>query len=589
MAKSSESAHRRLRARVWCLEWVKFPSPARMGRSLTRCAKKGEPKLVDIPDSLLVRLKKDIVNRRIGSGLACLEEHESSLACLDPRQRNAGPLVGYLAQWVDIGFDRPARVKELLLRFTAVLRADLSLSSYIYLRMAEGMLAMAEEASSEALAHFDVVLALGQDLQDKETLAVASFWKARCLRKKGEYNEAFDYTFNARKLALELGHPKMAAVMSVLESWLLFQKGKSKTAERILREAQEELCATDDYITLANIYSSYGRMARREGRYDDAIEHFTKAIEECRKRGLQHPHLARSLANMALVKRLASLHLGKKIDARVERRRKSGTRAQATKRSSIDHRSALEHLRQEAVAHLDEARAIYEHHGSHHGAGTVRLIYGYLYLDDGDLDHAESEAEMGFRLAQEKNDYIIMSRVRLLQCMIENSKLEEEIGEQSDQEVHARSAVKFAHEAIEFAKQTQNRRLLANAYVWEGLSYCNEVLDDPDAARRFYNLALPFVKGDEAGQLWDDLHSLRARIVRTEKVDARLRAWSQGSVGEKSFQHILEEFSELIISKIWESEGRKISRVAKRLSISPKKVRRVLGRVGGREKTRREV
>ena len=35
-----------------------------------------------------------------------------------------------------------------------------------------------------------------------------------------------------------------------------------------------------------------------------------------------------------------------------------------------------------------------------------------------------------------------------------------------------------------------------------------------------------------------------------------------------------------MIPKIWEQEGQKVSRVAKRLSISPKKVRRVLERLG---------
>lgn len=70
--------------------------------------------------------------------------------------------------------------------------------------------------------------------------------------------------------------------------------------------------------------------------------------------------------------------------------------------------------------------------------------------------------------------------------------------------------------------------------------------------------------------------------MQTGKIDAMLKAWSQGSVGEKSFQRILEEFSELIIPKIWEREGRKISRVAARLSISPKKVRRILSRVGAK-------
>jgi DNA-binding NtrC family response regulator len=68
--------------------------------------------------------------------------------------------------------------------------------------------------------------------------------------------------------------------------------------------------------------------------------------------------------------------------------------------------------------------------------------------------------------------------------------------------------------------------------------------------------------------------------LRGGKVNPVLRAWSQGSVGDKSFQQITEEFAEFIIPKVWEREGRKISRVATRLSMSPKKVRRILGRAG---------
>lgn len=62
-----------------------------------------------------------------------------------------------------------------------------------------------------------------------------------------------------------------------------------------------------------------------------------------------------------------------------------------------------------------------------------------------------------------------------------------------------------------------------------------------------------------------------------------LRAWSQGSVGDKTFQQITEQFAELIVPKVWEREGRKVSRVASRLSMSPKKVRRILSRVGRRK------
>jgi DNA-binding NtrC family response regulator len=51
-------------------------------------------------------------------------------------------------------------------------------------------------------------------------------------------------------------------------------------------------------------------------------------------------------------------------------------------------------------------------------------------------------------------------------------------------------------------------------------------------------------------------------------------------LGDKSFQQVTEEFAEIVIPKVWAREGKKISRVAERLSISPKKVRRILRRAG---------
>ena len=51
----------------------------------------------------------------------------------------------------------------------------------------------------------------------------------------------------------------------------------------------------------------------------------------------------------------------------------------------------------------------------------------------------------------------------------------------------------------------------------------------------------------------------------------------------RAFQQVAEEFAELVIPKVWEREGRKVSRVATRLSISPKKVRRILDRAGRRK------
>jgi DNA-binding CsgD family transcriptional regulator len=46
-----------------------------------------------------------------------------------------------------------------------------------------------------------------------------------------------------------------------------------------------------------------------------------------------------------------------------------------------------------------------------------------------------------------------------------------------------------------------------------------------------------------------------------------------------------EEFAEVVIPQVWLREGKKVSRVAARLSISPKKVRRILRSVGLRHTT----
>jgi len=129
--------------------------------------------------------------------------------------------------------------------------------------------------------------------------------------------------------------------------------------------------------------------------------------------------------------------------------------------------------------------------------------------------------------------------------------------------------------------------LLANAYVWQGLTQCNSFFDNPEAARESYDLARASCGANQPDNyMWQDLQVLGAKILRKGGVDSRLKAWSQGAVGVKTFRQISEEFAEVVIAQVWEREGRKVSRVASRLSISPKKVRRILARVGRRKPRR---
>ena len=542
------------------------------------------PQSAEISDEFLAQLKEDLVCRRVAHGFARLEEHRHLLSSFNPENKNAALFAGYLAQWVDVGYQRPSLVNELVARFAREVRTRLPLHDYLHLRMAEGMVAMAEEITDEALCHFDFVLSLEQETDDRELLSIANFWKGRCLRMKGEYDQALAFAVKGRDLALQLGHPPMSAVMRVLESWLFFQKGNAKEAVEILQNAEAILSKGDDYLTLGNIHSSYGRIARRQGRYQHAIDSFTTAIALYRKLDPLHRNVARSLNNMAYVKRLIALQLRRKIDAEAARRRKAAARgATPNGKGKPSYRVRFEKLHVEALAELSEAQTIYEKYGNHHGLGSVHLNYGYLHLDNGDLDDAEREAERAFHLGEARHDHILMARSRLLRCMIENARVEEGIGESTEPGSHAHLALDFAHEAIELAKHTENRRLLAYAHIWQGLTYSNRFFNDLESARLSHDQAVALSKGVHAEGAWDDLQTLNTRVLRAGNVNPTLRAWSQGSVGDKTFQQITEEFAELIIPKVWEREGRKISRVATRLSISPKKVRRILGRVGRRK------
>jgi len=557
--------------------------------------------LVPIDAGFLSQLREHVAAREIERGIACLRSHHDLIAKLDPCQQNAAHLLAHLAIWTDIGFSGPP-LRELLQRFEHLapgLRSKLSIADYICLRMAEGMAAMVEEAMEPAIGHFDFVLSLGEELDDRFLLAIVYFWKGRCLRRKGDYDEALIYTGKGRDLALGLGHLRMAAVMQVLEGWLLFQQGKWKEAVRISQAAESALRETDDYVTLGNIQSFYGRMARREGRFDKAIEFFESAIRHYGKRDPRHPNLARSLANMALAKRGIALQLQKRIDREVQRRRKTSAsrpdRPSASSHNSReqdsrqhDYRGRLAQLRREALEHLEAARAIYQQRPSHHGVGTVYLNAAYIHLDSGDFQRAEEESASAYEVAEQKQDYILMGRARILQCMIENAKVEEEIGEGADPGSHARRAFEFSQEAIELAKHTQHHLLLANAHLWQGLTQCNSFFDNPGAARESYDLARASCGANQPdNNMWQDLQTLGARILRKGSVDPALKAWSQGAVGEKTFRQISEEFAEIVIARVWEREGRKVSRVAARLSISPKKVRRILARVGRRKPRQR--
>ena len=141
-------------------------------------------------EEFLAQLRGHIATREVGSGIACLRSHIQLIDNLDPQQENAARLVAHFAVWVDIGYDGLQRLNELLQRFEPRYRSKLSVADYVYLRMAEGMVALREEAMQPAISHFEFVLGLGEELNDEFLLAITCFWKGRCLRRRGAEDAA---------------------------------------------------------------------------------------------------------------------------------------------------------------------------------------------------------------------------------------------------------------------------------------------------------------------------------------------------------------------------------------------------------------
>ena len=533
---------------------------------------------------IISQLREDLAFRRMECGMRRLAARAPALEALDPAEPNAGVLLGLIAQWVDAGFAGPELVRELLTRFPATRRAELPLLDYLHVRLAEGMVAMANEDFAPAVEHFRFVQSLEGEMNDSELLAICNFWTARCLRRIGRYDDALGFAVKGKRLAFDSGYPPMAAIMQVLESWLAFQKGKLNEAVRLLQEAETALGGTDDFVTRGNIQSAYGRIARRQARHEAALEYFHRAIAEYQRRDPQHLHLARSLVNIAVVERLIALRQQKDIDrASAQRRADSIERNGEASRVG---RAEVERLRGLARDHLAAALEIYTTHGQHRGVGTVHINSGLLHLDGGDVETAVADAARAFSQGEDRRDYILLARARLLQCTIENTRLEEQIGE--DPAHHARLAAEFANDAVEYARQTQNSRLLARAYVWQGLTLAAEPAADLEAARRCCLQAMALLEPDslERQSGWDDLDTLKARVLHARPIDPLLRAWSNGAVENKTFQQMTEEFARIVIPRVWEREDRKVARVAKKLSISPKKVRRILHSAGVGERSR---
>ncbi|HEX3968073.1 MAG TPA: hypothetical protein VHW70_08915, partial [Edaphobacter sp.] len=355
--------------------------------------------------------------------------------------------------------------------------------------------------------------------------------------------------------------PRLVAVTKIHESWLAFQRGDRRRAFLLLDEAEEELRPTGHGLSLGNIESARGRFVRRSGEYTRALGHFESAIAIYRESCPNHPNLARALVNAAYVKRLIALDL--------QPRKSNGHAVGAT------HARYLQ-ISKEALELLQQAGDIYELHHHQGGTGSVLVNAAHLHLESGDIDRASIEAERAFALGEKNRDQILMARAKIVLSAVQLAQSDEQLGDTADIALHANLAIRYAEEAIDLALHTQNKRLLAEAYIARGSAAADDHFQDWEAAKEFASKGAALLGQDDRDHLYKELSDLKAKILGSTGIDQTLRLWSSGQLGNKTFQQVQEEFAELVIPKVWLNAGRNVTQVSQMLSISPKKVRRIL-------------
>jgi tetratricopeptide (TPR) repeat protein len=508
-------------------------------------------------ESLIQELEAALFVRDIATGFHLLNGVFEET--LNPVPKVSISLLLCVAQWVDLGYRTQDFVDALEAANPIGDLATLPLLDYLKAQMVEGYRLLATERTQEAINVLGVVLQIGDRILGDYLRFLANFWKGRAHRKLGDYESAASNFTAARDAAEHAGAAKLMAVTKIHESWLAFQSGKRQYAFDLLTEAEIELLPTGHSLSLGNIQSARGRFVRRSGDYAGALHHFEAAMKLYEIGCPDHPNMARALVNAAYVKRLMSLELQPRDGQAM------GT----------VHAKSLR-MSREALALLERAGRIYGLHHHQSGSGAVLVNAAHIHLECGDIDRAATEAQRAYDLAQEKSDQILMARAKAVHSAVELARSEEQLGDEPNIGLHAHAAVDHADTAIALALHTQNKRLLCEAYMARGLIAASDFFQDWELAKELVGKAAVLLTHDDRDHLYKQLGGLKGRLAGATHIDTTLRAWCDGQVGDKTFQQVLEEFAELVIPKIWLRSGKNITLVAKNLSISPKKVRRIL-------------
>ena len=175
----------------------------------------------------------------------------------------------------------------------------------------------------------------------------------------------------------------------------------------------------------------------------------------------------------------------------------------------INNVKRIEDLRIAADQHLASAKALYSKTGSRRGLRTVAIHAGYLNLDRGNFEVAAADAACAYSLSA-SDDHIGMAQAKVLECMIEHQKADDEHDRAVAQSM-AQRALQAVAEAADLVRGTKHQRLQGKVALWLGLSHIR--IGNIDDARAYQLEAESLLHATRHDYVRHYLNELRAAVT----------------------------------------------------------------------------
>lgn len=474
---------------------------------------------------------------------------DTSCLCLS---KKATHLLAYCAWGIDFHAPYLERVKRCLPHFRQLPLGELKIGELGSLLIAEGLLKFHDEEYEDAKALFDQVKDYADRIEDIELMTVSRYYLGRVLWKQIHYPQALELIRDAKERDSDSGHTARVAAMELVEGWLLFLQGQIEEAQQVLHRSRAVLEQTDAWVDLGNVLSFQGRIYRKGGDYDKALDCFARAIDIYGRHDPIHRNVARAHRNRAFVYRLQARDLAGKP-----------TSKQARPQVEAEVRS----LRAKAFAEIDQAEQIYlasEATRHTYELGILHITRASIYSDADELDRAEEETKAAYGYGEAKNNKVVMAEARVIQ-----SKLALGRGGRDD----AQRSLELANQAIELANDlVHHRRLLVRAYIRKGYALLDATYDDPSGARTCWEQARANLVTEDRDYLRNSLDTLDEKICSKGRSRSFLYQLTEHSM-EGTLKELTSTFQETVIRFVYERCDRNIARTAKKLKTYDRTVR----------------